>query len=365
MSGPRVKRPFAGAATDPAQRHITNFFGRSPAESPASTTTATAALASSSAAAAAAAGGLPASVQSNLLTVGMRVRKSVPEGYKTGGGGGEMAAFAFKTSDAWAAPTTAALAAAAATAAAAAAAGPGMSLSVHPPVTGIYRNPSAVMSSRRELLPFCGLHKVGGLAIQPPPPPRRRRPGHDDYDDDDDQDDGTGRERSSITFHPSTYDDADPVPESPPGLTSSQDSVATEAGVVQPFRFGGPSASGTTRKRLHSDETDDRPDRPVTWRDTWLDGEISPRTTAPPDAGGRLLAVPRRRSGERSRKAGPDADGEVVVVGSDDDDDRLIHRGGGVGVSVPGAGGDFDEAEFLEYRRSWEAHQQDFEMGGM
>ncbi|KAG9233498.1 ribonucleotide reductase inhibitor-domain-containing protein [Amylocarpus encephaloides] len=78
---------------------------------------------------------LPPAVQSNLLSVGMRVRKSVPEGYKTG-----TASSAF-------------------------------ALCSDPPVAAT-RAESQAISPRttrpraRELTPFCGILKVGGLAQQ-------------------------------------------------------------------------------------------------------------------------------------------------------------------------------------------------------
>lgn len=86
---------------------------------------------------------LPADTQASLLSVGMRVRKSVPEGYKTHKTLGE-AGFPF--------PSTA------------------------PPVASAPPRPAYnTAGSSRELAPFCGLHKVGGWAQQeqspfnPPP----------------------------------------------------------------------------------------------------------------------------------------------------------------------------------------------------
>lgn len=76
---------------------------------------------------------LPAETQSSLLSVGMRVRKSVPEGYKTHK---TMPAEAFPF------PNTA----------------PANAAPMRPVYTSI--------NSSRELAPFCGLHKVGGLASQ-------------------------------------------------------------------------------------------------------------------------------------------------------------------------------------------------------
>ena len=75
---------------------------------------------------------LPADTQSSLLSVGMRVRKSVPEGYKTHK---TMATEEFPS------PSTA-------------------------PVNDVQARPAYITTSSRELAPFCGLHKIGGLSYQ-------------------------------------------------------------------------------------------------------------------------------------------------------------------------------------------------------
>lgn len=112
MSTPRTKRQFAGASANPSQRQITSFFKSGPPAPPSPQPE------------------LPPSVQANLLSVGMRVRKSVPEGYKTVG----PSAFKLWTDNSpLPTPTTT-------------------------------RAPKA---NSRELLPFCGINKVGGLATQP------------------------------------------------------------------------------------------------------------------------------------------------------------------------------------------------------
>jgi hypothetical protein len=80
---------------------------------------------------------LPNSIQSSLLNVGMRVRKSVPEGYKTG----TYSAFQL-FADAYTVPSS-----------------PTVSNTPTPPKT----RPRA---GARELTPFCGLLKVGGMAGQ-------------------------------------------------------------------------------------------------------------------------------------------------------------------------------------------------------
>ncbi|KAH7126257.1 ribonucleotide reductase inhibitor-domain-containing protein [Dactylonectria estremocensis] len=119
MSTPRTKRQFAGASADPAQRQITSFFNtKSTSDSP----TTTDAIRTPE---------LPSSIQANLLSVGMRVRKSVPEGYKTVG----PSAFKLWTDNA---PL---------------------------PTPSTARAP--IRASSRELLPFCGINRVGGLDTQP------------------------------------------------------------------------------------------------------------------------------------------------------------------------------------------------------
>jgi hypothetical protein len=76
---------------------------------------------------------LPAETQSPLLSVGMRVRKSVPEGYKT-----------HKTmpTEAFPFPSTA------------------------PAVVEPAPRPSYNIANSRELAPFYGLHKIGGYSAQ-------------------------------------------------------------------------------------------------------------------------------------------------------------------------------------------------------
>ncbi|KAL7954523.1 ribonucleotide reductase inhibitor domain-containing protein [Trichoderma compactum] len=119
MSNHRTKRQFTGAAADPAQRQITSFFAGSPNTSNPATPQATLRPE------------LPASVQANLLSVGMRVRKSVPEGYKTI----DLAK-----------------------------ASPGPN-GVAP--KDLRRSAVAAKQASNELLPFCGINKVGGLDTQP------------------------------------------------------------------------------------------------------------------------------------------------------------------------------------------------------
>ncbi|KAL9087410.1 MAG: hypothetical protein Q9165_006707 [Trypethelium subeluteriae] len=75
----------------------------------------------------------PAQVQSSLLQVGLRVRKSVPEGYKTHKTlGGESALQLAPTSSAPAAMET-----------------------------------DSSTERPRELEPFCGIHRIGGYGVQP------------------------------------------------------------------------------------------------------------------------------------------------------------------------------------------------------
>ncbi|KAK1244570.1 hypothetical protein MKX07_003369 [Trichoderma sp. CBMAI-0711] len=128
MSTPRNKRQFAGAAADPAQRQITSFFTTGNTTNNSSSNinnTPEPALRPV----------LPANVQANLLSVGMRVRKSVPEGYKTVTSSNNILVWNDGKS------------------------------------AGAKTFSAAVATTRRpvakELLPFCGINKVGGMDTQP------------------------------------------------------------------------------------------------------------------------------------------------------------------------------------------------------
>lgn len=211
MSHPRAKRPFAGAAADPAQRQITSFAGVDAPPPPPR---------------------LPSAVQADLLSVGMRVRKSVPEGYKTAA----RSAFRLLT-DATPAPHRA------------------------PPT---------------ELLPFCGLNKVGGLAAQP---------------------------AGDV-----------PPPDAVPDLSISQESVAS-ADPLPP-----------SRKRLFPDDDDDD-GVPTAWARPAkaCDGDVSPHSLAPVGWGSnaRVMAVPRPRVSKGAPLAGVGQE-NMVVDSEFDEADFLI-----------------------------------------
>ncbi|UNI13662.1 hypothetical protein JDV02_000384 [Purpureocillium takamizusanense] len=257
MSAPRIKRPFAGASADPSQRQITSFF--SPGALPAHVDDADVRPLRQPL--------IPSSVQADLLNVGMRVRKSVPEGYKTVGPSG------FKL---WTDNTRA----------------------------GAVRNPNSATrgarSMSRELLPFCGINKIGGLDAQP------------SFREDDTEEDGDKE-----------VPDLDAVPE----LTMSQESVES-------------NASEPSRKRFfHEDEEDSSASVPSTWAareaaKAW-DCEVSPRTLYAPMGWGnaRPLATPRTRV----RKSIPAAAAADVSLKDVDQENMALD------------GGDFQEAEFLVF----------------
>ncbi|KAK2057059.1 ribonucleotide reductase inhibitor [Colletotrichum caudatum] len=237
MSAPRTKRPFAGASSDPAQRQITSFFlPRSgpapPAEPSFASTTAS----------------LPPDVQSNLLSVGMRIRKAVPEGYKSG------------TYSSYKLPTDAV-----------------------EPCTPVVRttntagNRNTVATTQRELLPFCGINKVGGLASQPA------------YasDSEHEEEDVPG------------FDDL-------PGLSSSQESVESTA------------SDGRSKKRYFVDEETEEPVQAWANRTAWLD-TVSPRSLTPSG-----LANARPFAALRKSRNKPAAGQENLVVEDFDDADFLV-----------------------------------------
>ncbi|KAL2019588.1 hypothetical protein VTK56DRAFT_9485 [Thermocarpiscus australiensis] len=309
MTGPRTKRQFAGAASDPSQRQITSFFTKT-----SSSTGCSAAAPASSKPTGFNGPALPAQVQTDLLTVGMRVRKAVPEGYKTGSA---YCAFQLWSEDSNGnnSSTT--------------------SSSFSRPAAA----PSSFSSSLRELEPFCGINKVGGMAFQP---------SHNS---------GTGQGHHLTD---SESDDMDAMP----GLTSSQDSVSSTGSI--PSSAAGRlnmaavaaavSASPPPRKRFFVAEDEEERDAlsvphphggpfRLSSHDAWLDAEISPRSLAPPAGweNARVLAVPRRSRQSKAAKSGLSAaagntDAEVALVGQEN-----------VMVVVQD-GNDFEEASFLDHR---------------
>jgi hypothetical protein len=350
MATPRIKRPFAGAASDPAQRQITSFFNRADGSgllSPSGPQTDGAEEQLDPAS-------LPAHVQANLLSVGMRVRKSVPEGYKTGSAAGAFHLWSEKANKDRLFNSTAA------------AGDKDGRARLAPP-------------EPRELLPFCGLHKVGGMATQP----------------------------GTTSYAPlfAAADFAVPSADEVPSLTSSQESAASEASATTPARPGAPAAPrlmtalprpAPTRKRVFYADEDYGIDTPTTYRAgpegafdprDWLDGEISPRSVAPVGWGSsssssnssnnaqRPIAVPRRRSGRGTK-------GIAAVLEENDFDggayDNLLLQGHGpehkAAAELATMGkenvmavdrDDFEEAGFLDFRSAMERGEvRDMAMDG-
>ncbi|KAI1309621.1 ribonucleotide reductase inhibitor-domain-containing protein [Xylaria venustula] len=308
MSAPRTKRQFAGAATDPAQRQITSFFApgtNTPSSSSLndnnnnnnnnnnnyiSQTSSIPSIPQRPESAP----NLPSSVQSNLLSVGMRIRKSVPEGYKTG----NYTSFAlWDESDID--PSTKIM-------------GEGQ------------RSRANAFSSPRELLPFCGIHKVGGLDTQP----EDRRPISSI---------STMRAGASAApfYQPGfNVSGTDADHHDVPGLTSSQESVeSNDSDMAPPI-----AASGTrTRKRFFvEDEGDQNPLQLNLWRFNHDVCSLSPVGSH----NGRAMAVPRKG--------------------------RLRAKLSGTAAAMPGSGqenlmiidSDFEEAEFLD-QGTWEVNMND------
>ncbi|KAK3693612.1 ribonucleotide reductase inhibitor-domain-containing protein [Podospora appendiculata] len=270
MSGnSRAKRQFAGASSDPAQRQITSFFNKaSPTGGNASTTRT---LAEDAAATGPLQGPiLPHHIQSSLINVGMRVRKSVPEGYKTGG--------AYSSFSLWSESELK----------------PSAPRQIP---AGTMPSSSSSTAAMRELTPFCGINKVGGLAVQPSPPPVSDMP----------------------------------------GLTSSQDSIASTSSITSAT-----AATPANRKRLFiTDEEDDDENGlhqigaahggPWLKIDDWLDGEMSPRSLTPVGwENARVMAVPKRRGG--GHKSLPVSAAVLADLGQEN-------------MAVD----DFEEAPFLDY----------------
>ncbi|TPX07748.1 uncharacterized protein E0L32_010540 [Thyridium curvatum] len=330
MSAPRTKRPFAGAASDPAQRQITSFFrpscgGEGDGDESGYQTAVSL---------------TPAQVQADLLCVGMRIRKSVPEGYKTGSDCGSFSLW----SDA----------------------DPKQAASSRHQHQQSSRVPSSARAAeKRELLPFCGIHKVGGLASQPAfdsagpalfPPSAF----------------GPSSSSSSSAAAAAAADDVSDMNDCP-GLTSSQESAASFASVDTIASANNLLSSSSSlapppqRKRFYAE--DESVEKPVSLRDEWLDGEVSPRTLAPVGwDNGRVMAVPRGRRGllglGGAAAAGGSRKGAPAVVASLPPA-RLTDLGQENLDLVMDGESDFEEASFLDFRTWGAPLPRDMEMGGI
>lgn len=306
MSAHRAKRPFAGAASDPSQRQITSFFTPGPISSSGFEQLPAVALRPA----------LPADTESNLLTVGMRVRKSVPEGYKTGSSYSAFTLFNDNDDDD-------AVAAAAAK----------HRHHPHQPTTVATQPPRSSYSAatHRELLPFCAIHAVGGLLpAHPPPLPTIIR--HDSLDD-------------------------------VPSLSSSQSSLASNNSSSSNIVSIAAAAAAvphlgitTSFPRKRSYDAGDESDTPSVSgclqvpSGEWMDGQVSPRSLVPAGwENTRVMAVPKRaRQSLKARGAGPPA--AVDHDGVDGNSKVWVVGLGQENVRMAVDEDDFSEAEFLDYR---------------
>lgn len=294
MSAPRTKRQFAGSASDPAQRQITSFFSTSDSLNNTSTSaTAEASLSSRPV--------LPADTQSHLLNVGMRVRKSVPEGYKTG----SYSAFSlWSDNDATSTKNMAT-----------------------PPSALVRASSSA--AGQRELLPFCGINKVGGLSSQP----------------------GSGSDAPAVPV-PRLQLGSIPSIDDVPALTSSQGSIDSNSS-QPPLTIN--TSSTASRKRVYSeDEDSDTPsvtDSLQVPGGAWMDGEVSPRSLVPvgwDNTNTRIMAIPKksRRAYKARSGAGPSV--EFAGVGGRASLPMRLDQLGQENMMA--VDGDFQEADFLDYK---------------
>ncbi|KAE9372557.1 hypothetical protein N431DRAFT_439646 [Stipitochalara longipes BDJ] len=217
---------------------------------------------------------LPPAVQSNLLQVGMRVRKSVPEGYKTGSLYSGFSLFSDSTHQ---------------------------SASTQAAAQEKPKPKTRPRAGARELTPFCGLLKVGGMAQQQW---GIYSPNHNS--------DGNG----SVAWDPYAAEEAfadgeDGMEDEVPPW-SSQGSVST----VSSAEGGMPVTPGGGNKRRY-------------FEDEGEEGMVFGAGLGNERAlGERVLAVPRRKK----------------WVGS-----ARFSGGGQENVGIVGEDVDFEEAGFLDY----------------
>lgn len=243
---------------------------------------------------------VPASVQASLLSVGMRVRKSVPEGYKT-----------HKTLPSL--PTAA------------------LTLKPLPPPPP--REPVDDHAlHQRELLPFCGLHKIGGYAEQP-----------------------------VTNIH--LYAGADAHGQRPVNAFP----LPAEA-FTQPFPADAlppiPNPANPSKRAWRDDDEKPRPAAefhfklPVTVSEDEV--PVSPLSETPPQAlNGFPQSALRPFAQPRTRRAGAGRDNAMIKEGDTDMDVENAEQA--EGRVLVGSSSDFGEAEFLT---PWEAGRE-VDMGGI
>lgn len=240
----------------------------------------------------------------------MRVRKSVPEGYKTG----TYSAFdLFDETDQHHYHHH--------------------SHSSHAKLPKHTAPSTRAPSSQRELLPFCGINKIGGLSF--PSPEEQPQP--------------------SFTF--TTVPPLDDVP----SLSSSQDSLASTASSTAsaaPLSVNTAAAAASlSRKRLHAGDAygndDDDGEAPSVSdclhvpSGEWMDGQVSPRSLVPSGSGWentRVMAVPRKIRRSLGLVAVPTA---VVAGAGGLEGVKGSHLALGQENMVVDE--DFPEADFLDY----------------
>lgn len=245
---------------------------------------------------------VPGPVQADLLSVGMRVRKSVPEGYKTTTTTKMATLPSIQTTLAVPRPPT---------------------LAVKPPADPVPDD----FVHQRELLPFCGLHKIGGYAEQPTTNIHLYA-GLD----------ATGA-RATNAF---------PLPAEAFKQPFSSSNGSTDSGYdsTSPYRPLNPS-----KRSWHDDDM-----APLSTNTNFFfaipvkgptarveEVPVSPLSESPPPAFGvmpatRLFAQPKSR---RARQRAGEADEMMDVDGDYGDDAQLEGR------VAAGSGSDFEEADFL------------------
>ncbi|KAL5611498.1 hypothetical protein BROUX41_000908 [Berkeleyomyces rouxiae] len=235
MSQPRTKRQFVSAAKDPSQRDITSFFpsaGRLQSTAPA--------VSSHEARGTGSGIGpkLPDSVQASLLNVGMRVRKSVPEGYKTIDG-------AYKP---WAQRTCTS-------------ATPSSQTLSHSNSTVHSGATYMAQPANIGLLPYCGVNKIGDLSTQP------------------------------MSFDSRKPDTADELP----GLSCSQQTIENyDSENEEPHSNNDNNSQNNIKKRgFNSDDADDSAafDLPMAYNGNGVSSRGSAVHMVYPD---RVMAIPRK-----------------------------------------------------------------------
>jgi hypothetical protein len=279
---------------------------------------------------------VPGHIQADLLSVGMRVRKSVPEGYKTHKSNAGLSLPSIQTTLSNSQKTTS-------------------STQQNPDVYSVKppRDPVPdALQHQRELLPFCGLHKIGGYAEQPVTNMHLYGGGGG----------GSGRDDRPVNLFPLPAEAF-----AQPFSSQSSSSTATSSS-SDSLPGGGPNPANTQKRSWRDDDevatANAHPASPFAFALPNIkfvaedEVPVSPLSATPAQGIPATGSALRPFAQPKTRRRVVDVDGAVF---KEADVEMEVENAGEARRESRGAN-DFEEAPFLQ---PWAGNGEEVEMGGV